>query len=50
MWYELPVYIVSVVAGLAAALSVRRLPASGKLALVLALVPPAGLGLAMKFC
>ena len=50
MMYELPVYVVSVLTGVAAGIAVWRLPASGKFALALGLIPPAGFGLAMAFC
>jgi hypothetical protein len=51
MGYEIFVYTVASVLGIAAGCSAGWLPASGKLALALGLVlPPAGVGLAMAFC
>jgi hypothetical protein len=43
-------FLFAAIAGVAAAASMSRLPASGKVALALTPVPIAGVLLAMKFC
>jgi hypothetical protein len=50
MNFELFVYLTSSVLGVIGGCSANRLPASGKAALLLALVPAAGVGLSMAFC
>jgi hypothetical protein len=50
MPYEHTVYVMIGLAGVAAGVASRWLSASGKIASALGLVPPIGLGLAMKFC
>jgi hypothetical protein len=47
---ELFLYVVSTVLGVAAGCWAWRIPASGKAALALGLVPVAGVGLAVAFC
>ena len=48
--FELSLYIIAAVLGILGGCSANRFPASGKAALVLGLVPAAGLGLSMAFC
>lgn len=50
MGFELFVYVVSSLLGVAGGCLAWRFPASGKAALALGLVPAAGVGLALAFC
>lgn len=47
---ELMGFILVAVLGVVGGCSANRFPASGKVALLLAIVPVAGLGLSMAFC
>lgn len=50
MEFEMVFYILVAVLGVVGGCSANRFPASGKVALLLAIVPAAGLGLSMAFC
>ena len=50
MEFEIVVYVLASVLGVIGGCSANRFPASGKLALLLGLVPGAGVGLSMAFC
>jgi len=43
-------YIVAMALGIIGGLSANFFPASGKAALILSLMPPAGIGLSLAFC
>lgn len=50
MEFELVVFALASVLGVVGGCWANRFPASGKLALLLGLVPAAGVGLSMAFC
>lgn len=50
MEFELVCYVLASVLGVVGGCSANRFPPSGKIALMLALLPAAGIGLSMAFC